>query len=311
MNIRHLETKNSRITSQTINAFSVKAFLFANAFVDGDTTFGSSKMDFSKVTIKAILNRKGMDHILFQDNLKIIGLASNLNTRGQLAFYSDHDHLIKLGDGKALVSFNIPLGGPIRIADDDYVYLEVTNQDGLFDAAYINSSYLEVKPVKCVGYETFIPQIKSYNIQAGTSSDVYSLGDNVIRTVILNYDKLDFSQPVIQNLNFASDRLNDGFTFADLVLMKEASYPKVPVNLSADAATLFESDQSFTLTDFHQRFNQLILSAQFDGSQVAASSNYLVVWSTKTDWTILQKAEALQDKHEKINANAIPASIAK
>ena len=311
MNIRHLETKNTRVTSQTISAFSVKAFLYANAFVGGDTTFGSSKLDFSKCTIKAILNRKGQDHILFQDNLKIIGLASNLNTRGQLAFYQDHDHLIKLGDGKALVSFNIPLGGPIKIADDDYVYVEVTNQDGLFDAAYINSSFLEVKPVKAIGYETFIPQIKSYNIQAGTTSDVYSLGDNVIRTALLNYDKLDFQTPIVQNINFASDKLNDGFTFADLCLMKEASFPKLPVNLSTDAATILESDQSFMLTDFHQVFNQLILNCQFDGAQVLASKNYLVVWSYKTDWTILQKAENLQKKHQTEDANAIPASVSK
>ncbi len=308
MNIRHLETKNSKITSQTINGFSFKTFLYANTFTGGDTTFGSSKLDFSKVSIKAILNRDGQDHILFQDNLKILGLASNLLTRGQLAFYSDHDHLTKLADGRALVTFNIPLGGPIKIAGDDFIYIEVTNQDGFFNASYINSSFLEVKPLKCVGYETFIPSIKSVNIQAGTTSDVYSLGDNILRTVLLNYDNTDFQNPVVSNLNFASDRLNDGYTFHDLVHFKDQSYQPMPVNLSADAATIFESDQSFILTNFHQKFNQLILSAQFDGSQVLASQNYIVYWSYRTDWTILQKATALQQKHVDAESNSIPAS---
>lgn len=309
MNIRHLETKNSTITSQTINGFSVKAFLYVNSFTTGDTTFGSSKLDFSKVSIKAILNRKGQDHILFQDNLKILGLASNLNTRGQLAFYSDHDHLIKLGDGKALVSFTIPLGGFLDIAGDDYVYLEVTNQDGLFDAAYINNSFLEIKAIKAVGYETFVPQIKSYNIQAGTTSEVYSLGDSVIRCVLLNYDKTDFTAPVVQNINFASDKLNEGYTFHDLCYAKEASFPKLPLNISADAATVFESDQSFTLVDFGQRFNAMVLSCQFDGSQVLASKNYLVTWTTKTDWTILKKAANKQSADSTAAAAAVPQSI--
>jgi hypothetical protein len=310
MNIRHLETKNTKVSSQTINGFSVKAFLYANAFAEGDTTYGSSKLDFSKVSVKAILNRGGQDYILFQDNLKVIGLASNLNTRGQLAFYSEHDHLTKLDDGKALVSFNIHLGGHIHITGEDYVYVEVTNQNGLFDPAYINSSFLEMKALKSVGYETFIPSIKSLNIQAGTTSEVYSLGDNILRTVLLNYDKVDFTQPVLQNLNFASDRLNEGYTYYDIINMKDQSFPKMPVNLSTDEATILESDQSFTLTDFHQVFNGVVLSMQFDGTQVAASQNFIVYWSSKTSLAQLQKAAALEQKHNDAAISALPLKTA-
>jgi hypothetical protein len=309
MNIRHLESKNTRINSQTINGFSVKAFLYQDAA--GGTQYGSSKLDFSKVAIKAILNRDGVDHILFQDNLKLIGLASNLNTRGQLAFYSDHDHYVNLGAGKSLCTFNIPLGGCIRISGNDSIYLEVTAQDGVFAAGYLASSYIEIKPLKAVGYETFVPSIKSINIQAGTTSETYSLGDNVIRAVLLNYDQTDFTTPIVQNLNFASDRYNEGLTYFDLINMKNMSFPKLPVNLSVEDSTLFESDQSFTLIDFHMRFNQVVLDMQFNGGSVNASKNYLVYWTYRTDWTTLDKAIKLAEKHQAAETDSIPASSAK
>jgi hypothetical protein len=312
MNIRHLETKNTSISSQTINGFSVKAFLNANAFANGDTQYGSSRLDFSKVAIKAVLNRNGQEHILFQDNLKIIGLASNLNKRGQLAFYQDHDHYTKLGDGKSLVSFNIELGGCIRLSGDDYIYLEVSNQDGVFNDAYLTNSFIEVKALKAVGYELYIPSIRSQPIQANESSNVYSIGDNVIRAVILNYDQPDLLNPVIANLNFASDRYNEGLTFADLVLLKEASFPKLPVNLSTDPATIFESDQSFTLIDMGKdKFNQVIFSLQFNSANVNASKNYVVWWSFKTDWTTIQKASELQATHIASDQASVPAMSSK
>jgi len=308
MNIRNGESMNTKIVSQTINAFSFKAFVNANTFTTGDTTYGSSKVDFTKCQVKAMLRRGGADYVLFQDNLKILGLASNLNTRGQLAFYADHDHLIKLGNGKSLVSFMLHLGGPIKISGDDYIYLEVSNNDGLFDASYITTSYLEVKPVKCIGYETFIPQIRSQSIQEGTTSNIYPIGDNVIRCAFLNFDKTDSLTPVIASVGISSDRLNDTFTYADLMLNKEVSYAKTPVNLSTDAATINEYDQSFMLADFHQTFNQLSLSISFDGSQVASSKNYIVHWYYQTSTEIIRKAENLAAKHKNSAINAIPAS---
>jgi len=307
MNIKHLESRDSRIQSQTINGLSVKAFVYADSFTSGDTIYGSQKVDFSKCQIKVILNRDGLDHIIMQDNLKLLGLAGNLNTRGQLAFYADHDHQSLLADGRSLVSFNLPFGGPIKISGDDYIYLEVTNQAGLFAAGYLNSSFLEIKPIKCVGYETFVPQVKSINIQAGTTSEIYSLGDNVIRCALLNYDKTNFKTPIVNNLNFNSDRLSDGFTYFDLINFKEQSFAKTPVNISTEASTVLESDQSFLLVDFGQKFNQLTLNFAFDGDQVTAGNNFLVYWTYKTDWTTLQKAKDLSTKHANAEAASIPS----
>ena len=309
MQLQHLQSRDQKISSQSINGFSVKGVLTANAIVGGDPVFGSSKIDFSKVTFKAVLNRDGMEHVIIQDNLKLIGLASNLNKRGQLAFYNGVEHYTKLGDGRTQVAFNIELGGVIRLAGDDYIYLEVSCQDGTFDDAYLTSSFIEIKPLKAVGYETYIPFIRSQPIQANENSNQYPIGDNIIRCVLLNYDQQNYLNPVVASLNFASDRFNDSFTFGDLISMKQASFPKEVLSAANDDADVFESDQSWTLIDMGQKFNQVSYQIQFNPANVAASKNYLVYWSYKTDWTILNKAKTLSDTHATMDAATVPASV--
>lgn len=311
MNIRHLEQKDNSISAMTINAFSVKAFLYEDNHQAGATQYGSSKLDFSKTNFKAVLNRNGQDHILFQDNLKILGLFSMMNTRGQLAFYQDHDHYVNLGPGKSMVAFNVILGGCIKIGADDRLTIEVQNNDGVFAVGYQQNSYLEIKPLKAVGYERFIPEIKSWAIQGGESSNNYSIGSNVIRTAVLNFDKTDFTNPVLSNVAFNSDRLNDSFTFYDLVNMKNLSLAKDPFNIATEDSTIYEEDQSFLLTDLHQQFNDLTLDIQFNSAQVNAAQNYIVACRYKTDWTILDNAAKLEAQHAQTNASKIPASVSK
>lgn len=306
MILKHLENKNTSIKGMTLNAVSVKAFVNDDAEL---TTLGSSKVDFSKVTIKCILTRKGVQHVIFQDNLLLLGLASSLNTQGQLSFYSNNDHHTKLGTGLAMVGFIIPFGGCLRLQDDDKLDIDLQANVGMFSDGYITNSYIEVKPVKAIGYETFIPQIKSFVIQGAESSNNYNFGDNVIRLALLNLNINTFLTPVVASLAFASDRLNESYSYADLILAKKMSMAKMPVNLSADDATVFESDQSFMLCDFGSEFKQVQIDVQFNAANVVAGKNYFVLWNYKTDWNIVNAAAQLQAKHQEKDAEAVPASI--
>lgn len=306
MILKHLENKSTTIKGLTLNGISVKAFVNDDA---ATTNLGSSKVDFSKVTAKCILTRKGQQHVIFQDNLLLLGLASSLNTQGQLSFYQDTDHYTKLGTGLSMIGFVIPFGGCIRLTDDDKIDIELQANTGMFGANYITDSYLEVKPIKAVGYETFIPQIKSFVIQGSESSNNYNFGDNVIRLALLNLDIATFLTPVVSSLTFASDRLNDTFNYSDLILAKKLSLGKLPMNLSANDATIFESDQSFMLVDFGNEFKQVQLDVQFNAANVTAGKNYFVLWNYKTDWNIVNAASQLKAKHADKDVEAIPDKV--
>ncbi|GAA4914388.1 hypothetical protein [Mucilaginibacter defluvii] len=311
MIVKHSEQKNNVYTSQTINGFSVKAYLNVTTFNNGDATLGCSKVDFSKCNFKVTLQRDGKDHVLVQDNLKVIGLASTLNTIQQQAFYAGTDHVVKLGNGKSIVAFNIPLGGFLRVKDTDKLIVEVTMQEGVFpDANYLQNSYIEFKTLKSIGYEQYIPFIRTQNIQQGNTSEQFSIGSNVLRTAFINYDKTDFQNNVIVNMSVSSDRYVESLNYGDLINMKTASFSKLPSNLWGDAGAAFEADQSFLITDFTNQFNDLVLDVSFNGDQVAQSKNYLVWWSYKTDASIVQKAEQLASKHQdKLVADIAKATV--
>ncbi|MDN3584737.1 hypothetical protein [Mucilaginibacter flavus] len=302
MIIRNRETQTENIRNQTVNGLAVLAYL-----INPTGTPVSSDVDFEQSVVKVILNRNGVQDIIVQDDFKKLGLASNVDMLTQYAFDSNGDTInSNLG---SLIAFVIPFGGHINLKGDDFLFVEVSNMKDLFVPAITASSYLEVKPLKSVGYEEFIPSIKSVVVQASESSRKYDLGDNVKRAVILNYDKTNFTNNVIQNITISSDRYSENLTFGDLILGKVSRYGKqlIPAGSNYDLGASFQQDQSFVLMDFHQHFNGVEFDIKFNPNQVTQGNNVLVYWTYRTDMTILNKAANLQAKHQEKAVAAIPA----
>ncbi|MES2110944.1 MAG: hypothetical protein V4577_19460 [Bacteroidota bacterium] len=295
MIIKHLELKNQDYKNIKLSGLSVKCLL------NGAANQGSTSVDFSKSVIKVILTRDDIPHVICMDNLKILGLAANIDNLDQMAFSTTGAVGEQLVTGQtALVSFKVPFGGVIDLQGDDKIYIEVQNLAGLFASDTLEAaSYLEIKPVKCAGIERFIPNIRSWVVQANEQSNQYMIGDNVIRLAFLNYDKTDFKTAVLQNLIFSSDRLDETYTYQDLVANKLSRYGKQLIpHGDADQSVNIQQDQSFILTDFHEEFDQVQLDVQFNGANVTAANNYFVAWTYKTDWTILRKAANKQAKYD-------------
>jgi len=302
MIIRNRETQTENVRNQTVNGLSVKGFLITSS---GTPT--SANIDFEQCVVKIVLNRNGTQDIILQDDLKKLGLASNVDMLAQYAFSTTP---ITVGsDLGALICFSIPFGGHINLKNDDYLFVEVTNLKDLFTSNAQSTSYIETKLIKSVGYEEFIPQISSKVIQANESTRKYDLGDNVKRAVILNYDKTDFTDNVVQNITISSDRYNENLTFPDLVLSKINRFGKqlLPSASNSDISTGLQEDQSFVLMDFHQHFNGVELDIKFSPAQVVQGNNVIVYWTYRTDAGILQKAQNLQAKHVQKAIDAIPA----
>jgi hypothetical protein len=306
MNIRNRDVQNETVRGITTNAIMVKAFVINNG-----NTGTSTDVDWSKCLIKLVLNRNGMQEVIMQDNAKILGLASQVDQVLQLAFGGAANDVTPSSLG-VLLPFIIPFGGHINLKGDDSLYLEITNQAGLFTAGVEQSSYIETKLIKSIGYEQFIPSIRSHVVQATETQRKYDMGDNVIRTVVLNYDKTDFTNNVINSLTFTSDRLNENYTFADLVTLKLSRYGKQLIGYSnPDISARIQQDQCFVLTDFNHNFNALEIDIAFNSGQVTSSNNYIVCWSYRTDNTILEKANNLQAKHIRKAQDAVPAAAPK
>jgi len=308
MIIKHKETKNQTYRNIKFNALSVKAMLtgLANA--------GSQSVDFSKSVIQVVLTRDQKPHVIATSNLKILGLASTIDTLNQSAFATTASLGEQLVAGQtAMVSFTIPMGGVIDLHGDDEIYIQVDNSSGLFaDPALEAASFLEVKPVKCYGVERFIPRIRAYVIQANEQQNQYMLSDNLIRLAVLNFDKTDFKNNVINNLIFSSDRLDETYTYADLIAKKLSSYGKQLISTAAnDIAAQMQEDQSFLVTDFHEEYDNVQLDVQFNSANVSASNNYIVAWNYDTNWSIIQKAIAKDAEHDNNTKKKIDAQTTK
>ncbi|HVW94944.1 MAG TPA: hypothetical protein VHA56_03165 [Mucilaginibacter sp.] len=307
MIIKHLELKNQTYKNIKLNGLAIKCFL------NGAAGSGATSVDFSKSTIKVILTRNEIPHVIFMDNLKILGLASNIDNLDQQAFATNVAMGEQLVTGEtALVSFKIPFGGVIDLCNDDQIYIEVQNLAGLFtDDALEAASYLEIKPIKCYGVEKFIPNVRTWVIQANEQSNQYMIGDNVIRLCFLNYDKTDFKSSVLQNVIFSSDRMDETYTYADLVANKMSRYGRQLIpHADADQSVNIQEDQSFVLTDFREEYDAVQLDIQFNAANVTASNNYIVAWTYKTDWTILKKAADKEAKYQKSTQDKITKATA-
>jgi hypothetical protein len=300
MIIRNKESQQETFRGITLNAILVKAIL-----INSGGAPSSSQVNFQNSQIRVVLTRNGQQHVIMQDDMKKIGLASTVDKLTQFAF-ATNGMAAPLNTGGALIGFIIPLGGHLNLKNDDQIYVEVINMDGLFTTDLANTSYLEVKPVKSVGYETHIPFIRSYPVQAQETSRKFDLGDNIIRASIINYDKTDFKNNVINTLTVSSDRYNENLKYEDLVLFKIDRYGKSLLgDTNPDLSSRIQEDQSFVLMDFHQQFNQVELDISFNGAQVTSGNNHIVYWTYYTDPNIIDKAAGLQAKHQMKASEAI------
>lgn len=297
MNVRNLDIQNESVRGITTSGIMVKAVL-----VNSSGTSTSADVDFSKSIIKVILNRGGRQYVILQSNLKILGLASNLDGLLQYAFAGGGFNIpSSLG---SMQSFIIPFGGHINLKGDDFIYVEVQNLAGLFTSTIAATSFLDVRLIKSVGYEQFIPSITTMVIQANETTRNYDLGDNIIKACLLNYDKTDFTNNVVSNLTFSSDRLNENYTFMDLVTFKLSRYKtQLLGDTNPDLSSRINGDQCFTLIDFASThggiFQQVQFDINFNSAQVTAGNNYIVYWSYYTTPEILAKAANMEAKHLK------------
>lgn len=299
------ERKEFSLVKEKISGFSF-CVTMSSMLVNVQPT--SIDCDFTKALFKVILKRDGKQFVLVQDDLKVLGLESNIYTYARRAFYQDHSHnlLMITADattkGQSILVFDVDLKGTLDIKGTDELLVELNLQAGVFSANIDPAqAYVQVKPVKSVGFEKYVPYIRSYSIQANERRRQFDLGNSVISAVLLNYDRGYSASPVVTSVILSSKQFSDSLSYIDLLNQKYVNRLDVGGAVGISVNNEDEYDQSFVLFD-NIELDEVNIDISFEATNVAANKNLLVVHSAYTDVKTLieHDANVVKAQNEKI-----------
>lgn len=318
------ETKELTIRNRTIDGIMINIVLTGDTL---DTAITIANLLTQNITVKATLKREKSVKVLMQNNLRILGLYSTLNygqtdwTRGNVMTYDAAGAF-----ETRLLSLFIPLGGFLNIKGTDEFVIEFVVAQGTFGAT-INStsSYLEFNPHYAVGYETGIPYIYSSVVQQNITQQEFSLGDNVTKIMLINFDQNGYTDAtqVIQTVQLTSDKLDASYNNYDLFNIHRNVFTSPIINRRYAATQPALTDQALPyLPDFPQSYilfagkngevsslDSTTVYASFNGALVAASQNY-VVWSAfETSLKLLERARLRKEKHIYEKLQSLPETL--
>lgn len=301
MNERKEETlSNMKITGFSCNTRIVSADFVAYA--------NNTDLDFTKTLLKLILKRDNQQFIIAQDDLKTLGLSSNLFTMARRSFYQDHPWQISMVGftvsvhGETMLSFDIDLGGVLDLHGSDELLVELSCGTGFMSTdVLLASSYLELKPIKTLGFESYVPIIRSYSITAGERRKSWDLGNNVRSIHLLNYLYTSHITPAISSCTLSSKKFDETYTFYDLVASRLVNRLDQGDGSGATINAIDEFDQCFELIGGSE-LDGVNLDIQFNPANVTANDNILVVRSAYTDVKTLieHDAKVISAQNEKI-----------
>jgi hypothetical protein len=321
MIIRLDETRSQQVTNSTINGFYVSVLLLATAVntLIKRTSYGTGlDFDASQVMVKATLKRDGKVYNLFNNNLGILGQYNSLLSGGKnWLLGTDYIRPAVAAKHKNVRTLFLSLGNHINLKGTDEIDIECTIGRNSFQETTLDTSacYIDIKPAYSIGKQTGIYTIFSETIQAGTTSDTFNLGDNVVKMALMNFEDTDETQQIVSNVSIGSDRFDQSFALPDLITRNLLAYGKQSYNKGYDRASGATTDsytpaypQSFILLN-DEEIDRATVDLTFDGSKVNSSKNFLVYTSFVTSLELIQNSQYAETKHMEENLSKLPASL--
>ncbi len=300
------ERKEVTIVNQKLVGFAVNAQLYSAA---NNVYVTSQDINFAQTLLKVTLKRDGHTIIILQDDLRTLGLHRNLTDLSRRAFYQDHAFGVTLQTptaglpSRVIVGFEIRLPGVLELKGTDQLIVECTLNPTMFSAGVNTStSYMEIKPIKTTAFEKFVPLLRSYAITAGERRKSFDIGSNVMGVTLLNFDQTAYTTPVVQSITLSSSKMDDTFSYSDLVNSKLRNRPDPGVDLSFPSFGNTEDfDQCFVIIEDNE-LDKVNIDIAFNPAAVTAGNNVLVVTSAYTDIKTLIEHEAnvLKAQNEKL-----------
>lgn len=283
-------------STQSFKNKSIDGFTTSILFTTNSGGIGSTPLDTEQLQLKGTLRRNGSEIEMFNHTLKNLVLLSHIKS-------STYDFLlngvvIQVGSaGGGIDSYIVPLrfdfGGTINLIGDDEFILEWQLNSGFFSASAnlnLNTCYISVDDAESSDIEYYVPITRSKVIEGSQDNPTYSLGDNIMNLMLVNYDKTGFNlaDRVVKTLRLKSDKITKNDTFDEL-LTKAISYYTAP-------SEALVRNQNWIVYQGAEELDNVELNLSLNSANVTSSKNYILWRTFYTDNWLVTRGTALKDK---------------
>lgn len=311
MTVKYLSSETERLQDQTVSGLDICFTLIAKT----DTGFDAgSKNDYlsdtpkfldpSNIHIKVTLKRGGKDNLLISENLALLGKFATI-TQGR-DLWEDG---VKLGTREMLHSVYIPFSGNtnwdncLNLKNGDILETYVNVVKGAYGAELdANACICEVRSSPAIGIETMTPYITSYSVRANQQSDLIQAGNNVSRIALISMSNDNTNIPnAFTDVSITSDRLDKSFNSNQLIL----EHSKFIEDRSKSHADQVDS----YLLHENVEIDSCKIGLKMNPVHIRENTVYVVYSHFETSLEILQKAQAMAEKHESKDIAKLPVTL--
>jgi len=260
-----------------VRARTVIGALFAITLQHGtaNTAVANSMFDATKTITKISLVRGGKPKIICSDNLKILAAESAFLDAGWDVVMGTSNVALEAPAvgvfARALLTYQINFHGPINLRDGDELRIEVTVNNGTYNAVLdLSASQIEFSEIQAEGTEFGLPIIESYALNTGDSTHTIEPRDNVKQYALINLDKtdnLEASAVISQKAN-STDEINITRQYLEMLAERSEEFTSL--------ALANTRNQSFILIK-GEDLDKASCELQLNSTNVNAGKNYVVV----------------------------------
>lgn len=266
----------------------------------GSGNLGGTWLDLTQMTMKGTLTRNGVSNTLFNTtllNLLIISLIMNPLWFYMFPTVTGGLHLIA-GPTKALVPLRFDLGGPLNLTDNDEFAVEWNlNPTSFFTATNVTvaSCYIQMDECETAEIEWVTPFLDVTVIEGTQQQISYSLGDNVLSVLLVNYDKTaNYTYDANQVVNMlvltgqcAGKQYGKNDNFYEILTKNYSYYPTYQ-----EAGYRY---QNWIVYSGGDELDAVKLDLTLNIANVTSSKNFVLVRRFFTDNWLVSRATLLRD----------------
>lgn len=322
MIVQRGQSKPQNLRNNTTNGVLITVYLVAAAANTAITPSGLVRTD---MTLKVTLNRNEKNVPVCNDNLQILGMYSAKNYGLRDWINGNKMTLAAVGVTEDMIcNVFVNFGGAINLKGSDTLTATLQLGSNCFGAAYSQAnSYVEFDfNISPNDYETGVPQISAEVFQTNQNEQKFYPGDHVGKCMILNFDKDNITNQIVNTCQFSSDRFDMSMNFFQLwnrdrnVLLPPRMEERFTTTAYDPASITFGYQQAYPQTmclfssdGGEKTINNVAVEFSCDGGQVAASQNWLVWTSFIVSKQSIARGLRRQAKHNKENFESLPASV--
>ena len=289
-------SNNNLTSSQRFRNKWIDGFTLALIAISTGAGFLSQPFAAEYLQLKATLRRDGNNTVIFNNTLKNLVALSHIESTTWNYLWNTGVVGVSLsvlaGVNTLLIPLRFDLGGPLNLIGDDELEIEWQLAPDQFWLAAANcvaaTSYIQLDYTETLDIEWYTPRIESRVIEANQQNVSYTLGDNILKVLLLNYDKTGFTEStaVVNFVKFSADKFSKNDNYRELI-DKAASYYS---NVTEFAARI----QNWILYSGSDELDNVAIDLNLNPPNVTAAKNFLVWLSFDTSANLVARAEKLE-----------------